>query len=235
MPKPFEIVKHLTLPGPPLVAWYAITTAQGLAGWTMPMPPDKDSPMVSDWVPNEHLAIRIPIGVNGAFQAFDYLIAERADGSVDFTFVHSGELDWSDEEREMADLAWDQYLFTLHKFLTVHLERIPAYIEAEAPANKVGPNGWATLLTRLGLGAAPQVGDPVRIERSGATPIEGTVDYVTDRFLGIEAADELIRFHGRWTIGLPIAVADHRYLDPDHAVLDVQAERVAWANWLASL
>ncbi|NLA36031.1 MAG: hypothetical protein GX868_10140 [Actinobacteria bacterium] len=233
MATPFRIVKHLTLPVPPLAVWYAITTAQGLAGWTMPIAPDKDSPLVTDWVPNEHLAVHVPIGVNGAFQAFDYRIDERADGDVDFTFVHSGELDWSDEEREMTELAWDQYMFTLHKFLTTHLARIPAYMEAEAPAHKVGPNGWTALLARLGLGPAPRVGDAVRIERPGTATIEGTVDYVTDRFLGIEAPHELVRFHGRWSIGLPIAVADHRYLDPDHAVLDVEAERAAWVAWLA--
>lgn len=233
MPSTFEFTHELVLPGPPLVAWYAVTTAQGLAGWHTPLGIDPSSPMVTCWEPNERFTMRIPMGPAG-HQQLDYRISERPDGRVDFTFVHSGRMEWSSEELEMTRAAWDQYMFTLERFLTSHLERIPAYVEAEAPGHRVGPKAWRALREGLGLTPDATVGAEVRIERGDAEPIVGRVDYLTDRFVGVEAPNRLIRFHGRWTIGLPIAVADHIYLDPESPNCDVQAERDAWTRWLAT-
>lgn len=237
MPTPFEFAHDIELPGPPILTWYAVSTALGLGGWYMPMPPQRDSPMVTEWSDNERLTMDIPVGIDGSFHRFDYQIDPIDENRTRLRFEHSGEHDWSDDERELTGEAWDQYLFTLQRFLTEFAHLVPAYIEAEAPNDRTDDEGWAGVLAALGLDAsesdrAPLVGTPVTIERDGLEPLVGEIDYVTEHFIGVRAGDALIRFHGRWPIDLPIAVSHYRYLDPDNREIDLEGERVAWVRWL---
>lgn len=64
----------------------------------------------------------------------------------------------------------------------------------------------------------------------GGPAVDGVVDYATDRFLGVRTADALVRFHGRWAIGMAVAVSHHAY-----AGLDPAAAAAAWTSWLAAV
>ena len=235
---PFEIVKTVDLPAPADLVWFALTEPQGLAGWTMPIAPQRDSPTVTLWRDAQHLSLHIPTGDDGSFQEFDYKIEPLPTGETNLRFTHAGLQSASPQSIEMTDLAWDQYFATLRVYLRDFAHLVPAYIEAEAPTQAFGeaPSAaWNNLRAALGLDDDANVGASVRIKRVGVDPLEGTVDYLTERFVGVAGRDFLVRFHRREAIGLPIAVAHHQYLDPDHAVLDVESERLAWIDWLAEL
>jgi hypothetical protein len=55
------------------------------------------------------------------------------------------------------------------------------------------------------------------------------VDYLDAHFVGLRTADDLIRFHGRWPLGMTAAVSHHAYA----GVPDPVALAGAWERWLA--
>lgn len=92
------------------------------------------------------------------------------------------------------------------------------------------PDAWPRLLRAVGAGDPPAPGAPVTVELPGGPAVDGVVDYATDRFLGVRTADALVRFHGRWAIGMAVAVSHHAY-----AGLDPAAAAAAWTSWLAAV
>lgn len=227
MTRPFEIRKEVKLDAPPEAVWNAIATTEGLAAWFMPMPIDPESKMVVAWEPGVRLAISTPAAEDGSTQAFEYVIESRG-GATYLHFVHSGFAgnDWSDEYEGMTGGGWDMYLQTLASYLRYFAGRRAVYVEAEAPASTAHAGAWKHIVERAGGGV---VDAPVCIAVPGLEPIEGIIDYATPNFLGLRASDALIRFHGRWPIGMTIAVSHHAYTDVDAA-----AVTRAWRAWLAS-
>lgn len=225
MGRDFELPKEIELPASPEEVWRAIATGPGLTAWFMPMEIDPESSAVTEWDPPRKLAIRVPEAENGSTQAFQYLIEGRDGGTCVLRFVHSGFLgdDWSDEFEGMTSSGWDMYLFTLAQYLRHFRGRPASYVEAEAPA--VG--GWDRLRLLLG---APRLGGQVQVDLPGGPRILGEVDYLTEKFIGFRTPDELIRFHERSAIGLPIAVSDHHY----GALADPQRRAEAWQRLLAA-
>ncbi|MBB4930537.1 uncharacterized protein YndB with AHSA1/START domain [Lipingzhangella halophila] len=221
----FELPKEIELPASPEEVWRAIATGPGLTAWFMPMEIDPESSAVTEWDPPRKLAIRVPEAEDGSTQAFQYLIEGRDGGTCVLRFVHSGFLgdDWSDEFEGMTSSGWDMYLFTLAQYLRHFRGRPASYVEAEAPA--VG--GWDRLRLLLG---APRLGGQVQVDLPGGPRILGEVDYLTEKFIGFRTPDELIRFHERSAIGLPIAVSDHHY----GALADPQRRAEAWQQLLAA-
>ena len=49
--------------------------------------------------------------------------------------------------------------------------------------------------------------------------------------MGIRTPDALIRFHGRWPLGMPVAVSHHAYAEG----VDAAAATKAWESWLADV
>jgi len=233
MPDEFEIRRAVPLPAPPDVVWRAIATGPGLAGWFMDMVPDPDDATVVAWEPGRRLAIELPPGEDGSSQAFEYLIEARAGGTAVLRFVHSGFLgdDWGDEFEAMTGAGWDMYLATLAAYLTHFPDRPARYAEAEGPAASATAAAWPRLLAALDLRAAPSVGSTVRVDVRGLGAVEGVVDYATPSFLGLRTADALVRFHGRWAIGMVVAVGHHA-TDPG---FDPAAATAAWTGWLGSV
>jgi uncharacterized protein YndB with AHSA1/START domain len=221
----FELPKEIELPASPEEVWRAIATGPGVAAWFMPMEIDPESSEVTEWEPPRKLIIRTTAAEDGSTHAFEYLIEGRDGGTSVLRFVHSGVLsdDWDDEYEGMTSSGWDMYLFTLAQYLRHFRGRPASYVEAEAPA--VG--GWG----RLRLLLAPvRLGGQVKIDLPDGPQILGEVDYLTEKFIGLRTSDELIRFHERSAIGLPIAVSDHHY----GALADPRRRAESWQHWLAA-
>jgi len=233
MGKPFEIRKEIPLDATPEQVWSAIATGPGLAAWFMPMEIDPTSPIVVAHEPGRRLAIRMPEGPDGSFHAFEYLIEAAGQGSAVLRFVHSGFTsdDWGDEFDTMTSFGWDMYLHTLSQYLT-HFAELPAqYVEAEGPPASADEAAWPRLLDALGLSDPVKEGAGVRFDVPGLGAVEGVVDYVTPKFVGLRAPAALIRFHGRDIIGMPVAVSQHIYVSS----YDIDGAHRAWEAWLADV
>ena len=234
MPRDFELTVQVALDAGPDVAWPAIATGEGLAAWFMPMPVDPHSAMVKVWEPGVRLVIEMPPAPDGGFQAFDYAIDGRGDGTSALRFTHRGVLgDGTPDGFEAMTLAgWQMYLHTLGQYERHFPGRRAQYVEADGPPSSSSPDSWARLLAALGLDPAVEpvaLGAWVGIELAGTDPIGAEVDYAAEHFVGLRAADALVRFHERSSIGMPIAVSHHVYLEP----VDVPALTRAWVSWLA--
>lgn len=231
MGKPFEVRKEIPLDAAPEAVWAAIATGPGLAGWFMPMEIDPASPTVTAHEPGRRLSVRLPEGPDGSFHAFEYLIEATGQGRAVLRFVHSGFTsdDWGDDYETVTGFGWDMYLHTLSEYLTHFAGRPAQYLEAEGPPASADEAAWPRLIAALGLTEPVKEGTGVRFELPGFGPVEGTVDYVAPTFVGLRAPHALIRFHGRFTMGMPVAVSQHTYLE----TFAGDAAQRAWESWLA--
>jgi hypothetical protein len=218
MPREFEIRREVALPAAPEQVWAAISTPGGLAGWFMPMDVRADTTVEVDRAP-ERLKCR------AGTDAFEYVIEGR-DGTTVLRFVHSGVLgdEWDDEFEGMTALGWSMYLHSLGQYLRYFAGRAALYAEVDAAADAAA---WPRIRAALDVAA---VGDPVRLEL-GARVLEGEIDYLTERYVGLRTADALVRFHERSAIGLPVAVGHHHFGPGESA----EALTEAWRTWLSAV
>jgi uncharacterized protein YndB with AHSA1/START domain len=230
VPKPFKISKEVVLEATPGQVWETIATEAGLAAWFRPAPVDPASEMVAAWEPGRHLVIRMPAAGDGSMHAFEYLIEARGGGSTVLRFVHSGFAgdDWGDEYEPVTSGGWDMYLHTLAQYHSHFPGRRAVYVEAEGPASSATPEAWRILMDVLGTAGPPAPGSNARIELAGAAPLDGVIDYATANFTGLRTPDALIRLHGRWALGMAVAVSHHAY----GASFDAEAAQRAWKAWL---
>jgi uncharacterized protein YndB with AHSA1/START domain len=230
MPRKFKIAKEVLLEATPDQVWESIATEAGLAAWFQPAPLDPASEMVVAWEPGRHLAIRTPAADDGSVHAFEYLIEAREGGSTVLRFVHSGFAadDWGDEYQPVTSEGWDMYLHTLAQYHLHFSGRRAIYVDAEGPASSAAPEAWPVLAGVLGAAGATELGSDVRIDLPGAAPLGGVIDYATANFIGLRTPDALIRLHGRWGLGLTVAVGHHAYDDR----FDAEATKRAWKAWL---
>jgi hypothetical protein len=121
---------------------------------------------------------------------------------------------------------WDMYLYTRAQYHCHFSGRSAVYVEAEGPPSSAAPEAWPILVEALGTSA--EVGSDVPIELPGVAPL-GVIDYATANFLGLRTSDGLIRFHGRWGLGMAVAVSHHAYRES----VDVETTKQAWEEWLA--
>jgi len=231
-----DIRLDVTLQATPEQVWDAIATTTGLAAWFMPVPVDATDAGTEVWEPGKHLLIRTPAGPDGSSQAFEYVIEAGAGGTTVLRFSHSGFLgdDWSDEYEAMTRAGWGMYLATLAEYFVHFAGQSATYIEAEAPPSSARAEAWPALGAALRPDGPLTVGATVRITGGVATedgqPIVATIDLVDDRFVGLRTADALIRFHGRWLMGMSVAVSHHAYGE-----IDAPMATQRWAGWLASV
>ena len=226
----FEIAREVELAATPEQVWEAITTRQGIAGWFMDQEPVPEAfQTVSD--PPRRLRIELPAAENGATHAFEYVIEALSGGHTRLRFVHSGFLgnDWEGEFdfQELTAHGWDMYLHTLAEYLEHFQGRPVVYVEVDAPQESATEAAWPVLLGGLGLAPSVTQGDRVRLTPEGLPPIEGVADYVAATFLGVRTEDALYRFHGRASLGMPIAVGHHLFREE----VDAERERAAWQTW----
>lgn len=133
-------------------------------------------------------------------QAFVYEIA--SDPTV-LHFTHRMEEDLTEQFRP----GWEMYFFTLAQYFR-HFRGLPAsYAEAEGPASSASAEAWPLVV-------------------AAAQELDGEVDYEAESFFGVRTADSLIRLHGRWGMGMSVAVSQHAYGG---------AAPRDWAPWLAEV
>jgi hypothetical protein len=230
MPGEFKITKEVLLEATPEQVWESIATEAGLAAWFRPAPVSPASELVTAWEPGRRLAIRAPAAPDGSVHAFEYLIEARDGGSTVLRFVHSGFAgdDWSDEYQPLTSGGWDMYLYTLAQYHARFSGRRAVYAEAEGPASSATAGAWPVLVAALGTGGPPEPGSAARIELPGAASLAGVIDYVTPNFIGLRTPDALVRLHGRWGLGMTVAVSHHAYSD----CFDAGATSQAWRAWL---
>lgn len=233
MGKPFDIRKELALDASSDAVWEAIATAPGLAGWFMPMEIDPKSSTVQAFEPGRRLSVRPQVAPDGSFHAFEYRIEPAGEGGAVLRFGHSGFTsdDWGEDYEAVTSAGWDMYLHTLRQYLTHFAGRPALYLEAQAPPESADQAAWPRLVAGLGLTEPVEEGAGVRFELPGFGPVEGSVDYVAPMFLGLRAPLALIRFHGRFASGMPVAVSQHTYLE----TFDGDAAQRAWEAWLAGV
>jgi uncharacterized protein YndB with AHSA1/START domain len=222
--------------------WDAIATGPGIDSWFMgrnEVDPGPEGSVTTDhggfsstgtvtaWEPPYHFAYRSD-GPGGRFIAFEYLIEGRAESSTVLRLVASGFLpddDWEDEFEAMT-AGGQMYFQTLVAYLNHFAGRFATPVNVTGPPVADWPAAWAALRARLGLEDQPAVGDPVRLSVPGVARLDGQVDFVNSKALGIRTADGLFRFiegyFGSFVLG------HHIFSDTDE-----KQTSQAWKTWLA--
>jgi len=232
----FDIVRAVLLDATPDEVWESVATAPGQATWFgLVAPIDPSSAVVTAWEPGRRLQLQIPPAPDGSIQSFEYLISARDGATTVLRFRHSGSGgDWGEEFQPITAAGWEMYLRTLAQYHAHVAGRPATFVEAEAPASSSVADAWPVLLgVPCGGGATGaervDVGSPVDVSHPRLPRMEGVIDLLTDHWVGVQTPDDLIRFHGRWSLGMPVAVS-HRH---DADGLDPSGARKAWESWLA--
>ncbi|WP_329062645.1 SRPBCC family protein [Amycolatopsis sp. NBC_01480] len=244
MAREFEVAKEVRLPAGPERVWDAVATGPGIDSWFMgkhevdaearkirfAMGDFGSEAEITAWEPPRRFAYRSAPAEDGGFDAFEYLI-EAADGGASvLRFIHHSFTngDWGDEYHESFSIGWDMYLHTLAEYLAHFPGGSAEYVLADGPAASADAAAWPKLLDALGLPAEPVLGQPVRFTVDGLPPIEGVLDYTTPQYVGIRTPDALLRFHGRWPMGMTIAAGHHLF----SGSVDPAQQSKAWQAWL---
>jgi uncharacterized protein YndB with AHSA1/START domain len=224
--------------------WAAIATGPGIDSWFMGRNQVDLGPagsvttdhggfvstgMVTAWDPPHHFAYRSD-GPAGWFIAFQYLIEGRDQGSTVLRLVASGFLpddEW-EAEFEAMTAGGEMYFQTLVAYLDHFAGRFATPVTVTGPPVTDWPAAWTALRRDLGLGDRPSVGDQARLTVPGVARLDGQVDFVNSKALGIRTADGLYRFiqgfFGSFVLG------HHVFSDTD-----VTQTSQAWTTWLAGL
>jgi hypothetical protein len=189
--------------------------------------------MVTAWDPPRHFATRTrPEAERDGPNELDYRLEPRGAGTY-LRYVHRGV--FADDED--YDLGLDGcrqhtafYNHSLGEYACHFAGREPVYVAAEGPEASAR-GGFAAVRRALGLPDDVAAGDEVRLTPAGLAPVDGTVDYATDAFLGVRSADALYRVYGRGAWGHPVGVAHHLFA----AGADQAAGEQAWGGWLNGL
>jgi uncharacterized protein YndB with AHSA1/START domain len=241
MSRAFEISREIDLPAAPDDVWIAITA--DTAAWQFPTgmeipggeAPPEGGP-VTTWNPPHRLVIRME-APDGTFNALDYAIEARNDGTARLRYVHSGILaeGWEDQY-DAIDGHTDFYLHTLGQYLEHFNGRRVSYVGQpssgiEGPAAASTPGAMDTLRAALGLSPSATVGDVVHASLGAAGALDGVIDYSTPRFLGVRTADGLYRFFGRNAFGGVVGMSAHLFVDG----VDTIACEAALKAWLEAV
>jgi uncharacterized protein YndB with AHSA1/START domain len=147
--------------------------------------------------------VRHPSGKNSETKAplfADWSIEARAGGKTILRLVHSGfsvGADW-DDEFEAHARGWQLMLQNLRQYFARHAHEpavhVPFMSKVQSPRGSI----WNTLLGKVGVSAAPKVGDPFRFTTPKGDVLTGVVDFVTDAhdlaLVVREYDDALLRF-----------------------------------------
>ena len=232
MPKEFECKRELVLPADPDRVWEAVSTPEGLSAWQFPSPVPSISDIATAWDPPHHLGIRMEQGE--WFNALEYRIEGRGDGTSVLRYVHSGIFmdDW-DAQYDAVQQHTDFYLHTLGQYLEFFDGQPATYIGdvpggLQGPARSTEKDGFDRLKEALGLD--PGVGRRHRGEPgSGGTQPDlgsgGLRAAQLPRHPHLECALPILR---RNAFGQPVGMSIHMFGSVD----DPDAVRGHWQQWL---
>ena len=230
MNKRFDIHRVVETDATPEQVWDAVTAGTG--GWLWPMEFEPRlggeaafGGTVTAWDPPHHFRTHVD-GPDGFSNTLDDVIEGR-DRTV-LRYTHSGIItdDW-DNQYDAANRHTDFYLHTLLQYLKHFPGRPATYVSADGPGSSQQPDALEILLASLGARRG-SVGDPVTIPVPTVGATAGTIDYLTDNFLGIRTADALYRFFDRSAWGAVVSLSVHAF------GTDVGQEGAgsAWTAWL---
>jgi len=230
----FDCSREVVLPAPPDRVWEAVATTAGNAAWLFPNEIDASGAGARAWEPPARFAIRHEQGE--WFNDLDFQIEDRGDGTSALRYAHRGV--FGDEVFSVQNEAIQQhtnfYLHTLGEYLA-HFDGRPAIYIGEVPGGIQGPaasatpDGFDRLKRALGLAPDAREGDEVSLDPAGLERIDGTVDYLSEHFMGIRTAGALYCFFGRNAFGGPVAVSIHAFDGRD-----AEQAGAAWRGWLES-
>jgi uncharacterized protein YndB with AHSA1/START domain len=228
MQRAFEVRRRRVLPAAPEQVWEALTVHS--AGWLWPIEYEprvggaergltSAGGTVTAWEP-PHRFETSARGADGWRNELRYELAPHREGTL-MSSRHLGTL-----PPEEYDLQYDAclrhtdlYQHTLAAYLASFAGRAAAHVELDVPGS------LAQVRAALGLGATAATGDRARLP-SGR---EGTVDLLTEEWIGVRTDDALVRVLGREAWGWPNAISLHLFAPGADAL---QARR-AWSDWLS--
>jgi hypothetical protein len=179
---------------------------------------------VTAWEPPRHFATRVE---GEEFNELDYRLEPL--GAITYLrYRHRTAVAADDFDRQLDACRRHTtfYLHSLGQYACHFAGRGATYVSIDCPEESAH-GGFIAVRRALGLGDDVVAGDPVRLTPGGLEPIEGVVDYATDRFLGVRGANALYRFYGRDAWGWPVGVAHHLFGDG--------AGERAWADFVAGV
>ena len=232
MAKEFECKRETILPASPERVWEAVSTTEGLSAWQFPSPVPALGDGATVWDPPHLLGLRMEQG--DWFNALEYRIEGRGDGTSVLRYVHSGIFmdDW-DDQYDAVQRHTDFYLHTLAQYLEFFDGQPATYIGdvpggLQGPARSAEKDGFDRLKETLGLGGEVGVGAEVVLAPKGLGHVSGVVDYVQPNFLGVRTSNALYRFFGRNAFGQPVGMSIHMFGTVD----DPEAVKQEWQQWL---
>ncbi|WP_285724492.1 SRPBCC family protein [Psychromicrobium xiongbiense] len=235
MSRTFDIRTENHLDASPEVVWDAVTT--GNAGWLWPMEVEPrqggSGPFgskVTAWEPPRHFANHLETQ-EGFYNTLDYGIEPDGDGAW-IRYQHAGiflqDLDddqWANQY-DGVRLHTDFYQHTLGQYVKYFPGRSAAFAEVRGPEASGAPDAFLRVLEAV---KATENGVPVSFQVPGKGLVEGTVDYLTDHFLGVRTSEALYRFFGRNAFGDVVGLTVHEFGE------GAQADGEAWQEWLNGL
>lgn len=230
MHRPFTVTWEQVLPGDPEQVWDAITCRAAAWLWEVEYEPrvggaerglSPNGGVVTSWDPPRRFATRAE-SAGGWRNALDYRLAPHADGTL-VHYTHESVAEASDHARLYAECVahTDFYRHSLAEYVRCFAGREATYVGVDAEV------AFADACARLGLPPGTRTGDRVRLEPAGVPPLQGTVDYLTDTFLGVRGEDFLFRVYGRDAWNDPLTIAMHAF-DP---AADAAAIERDWKEW----
>lgn len=250
--KPSRAIEvEIVVPGTPEQVWQAIATGPGISSWYVPHtieereggamtasfgpgPEMEVTGRVAAWEPPHRLLLD---GGEGAGLAFEWLIEARDGGSCVVRLVNTGfgeDESWDEQFDGMSE-GWKMFLINLR----LHLEHFAGeHATAMLPtAMWNGPKSetWATLMTELGLTAAPTPGDRVITTAADAPTLEGVVaDAAASRVaLILDRPAPGTAFIAVEGDGDHVEVSIWVYLYGPDATSVVARDEPLWRDWLA--
>jgi hypothetical protein len=230
---PFEIVQDVVLKAAPERIWNAVT--DDTAAWMFPTDQWPAVRTVEEYP--RHLVSRME-GPDGWYNQLEHVLTPGPEGTS-LHYVHSGIL--TDNWEQQYDGAAKHTLFYLHT-LGEYLEhfdgRAVAFVDVQGPDGATAPDAFERFLAAFGLvGVIP--GEKKDLDLPGLGPVEATVDYANEHFLGLRTEDAMVRVFGRQAFGDRVGLTVHDFsLDTaDDAARAARAQEHAhaWGDYLRTL
>ncbi|HTU14505.1 MAG TPA: SRPBCC domain-containing protein [Solirubrobacterales bacterium] len=207
----FEVRWSGILPGSPRQVWDAFTAHTSAWVWDVSYEPrvggaesglTEGGGVVTAWDPPRHFKTEAE-RPDGWRNCLEYVLEPRP-GGTHLDYVHSGVwLENYDETLDGCVQHTDFYYHTLGQYLAHFADREAIHREVEVTGT------FAETCRDIGAAETAEIGDEIRIDRDGMSPATVTIDYRTPAFLGLRAADALIRVFGREAWGEGVAVSLH--------------------------
>jgi uncharacterized protein YndB with AHSA1/START domain len=234
--KRFEVRWEGEIAGSPEQVWKTFT--EGTAGYLWPVQYEpreggaetglsQEGGTVTAWEPDRHFTT--VSGEGGYVNRVDYVLTPTDGGTLLQLHHQTGvdEDEW-DDQLEACQVHTELYHHSLRTTVEHFAGRTATYVAADGPMPSPTDGDLAAISRALGLPGEAEDGDVVHLEPDGLAPIDGVVDWRTDRFLGVRTPDALVRVYARDGWGWPTTMAIHRFDDD----VDQEAEQQALQQWL---